>query len=559
MNSVREELIHATGNSYKVQNDQRRRLQNVIDEVSESLAELSISQDESNDELDALLAQAEALASDMDISLDDIDELLSDEDFCEKADALTELTEEEKQAIPHRVFEQVQTIEIGDSWDSYMSNIEAYAKEFNINLSRDPFEDLLTVYDRQQISERIQKTCIEKNAKCDKIDYGFAALTGVLCALVDIFFVKSPLENKNLKKVDSVTESVVEKSSKMIWNLDQKKRAGIQNQFQNKLITKEERDRMLGKLGIPVDCCLNDGPDSIDKGITYLEKRFKVIYDSVRKNDLKSVSGNHLRNMNPTNHHIKSIAHSPDIIGWLFSIVDQFTGSASFIDENRIIHFEKRSLGDGTYELRGKTLAEKIIAGTVNWLGHLLSDMSGSTSTKDGNRGMGVCAPFMELMQLCPLSVKDSSSDKQKSIQISDLAVEIFTKGYDFRYSCLQAIPVAINECLIRLFWSLRQMFQYGKTIVDIVKMMNPINPDPNLQRMLLVGHGTLCVLESGEAAIVHAGNPVEIALEMNFVAWIRFAGLGYREIVNIYARKERNIARMDKDIQEEWERLVKG
>lgn len=172
---------------------------------------------------------------------------------------------------------------------------------------------------------------------------------------------------------------------------------------------------------------------------------------------------------------------------------------------------------------------------------------------------MGVCAPFMELMQLCPLSVKDSSSDKQKSIQISDLAVEIFTKGYDFRYSCLQAIPVAINECLIRLFWSLRQMFQYGKTIVDIVKMMNPINPDPNLQRMLLVGHGTLCVLESGEAAIVHAGNPVEIALEMNFVAWIRFAGLGYREIVNIYARKERNIARMDKDIQEEWERLVKG
>lgn len=554
---MRDDLINAAGNAYKVQNDQTRRLQRVMGEVSESLDELLSSQVEQSKELDDLLAQAEALAADFDISLDDIDDLLNDDEMCAKADELSELSESEIEAIPHRVFEQIQTIDADESWEAYMQNVESYAEEFNIDLSKDPFEDLLTVYDREQIAERVKRDCAEKNANCDKLDYGFAALSGVLCSFVDIFFVKSPLENKNLKKMDDLTENVVLKASNLVWKSDQKKRVDIQTKYQNKLISIDERNRLLREMGIPVDCCLSEGPESVDKGITYLEKRFKVVYDSVRKDDLQKVCGNHLADMNPVNHHIKSIAHSPDIIGWLFSVLDQFSETASFIDGNRINHFEKKKTGNGGYQLRGKSILGKLIAGTVNWIGHLLSDMSGSSSTKEGNRGMGVCVPFMELLQLCPLSINASLEEESKGMKISDLAIEMFSNGYDFRYSSLQALPVAINECFIRLFWGIRQMFQYGKSISEIVLMMNPVRPNPNLQRMLLVGHGTLCILESGEAVVTHYGDPLQIALHMNFMAWLRFGWLGYREINGIYARRVRNLARMDEDIQDEWRRLA--
>lgn len=554
---MKDDLINAAGNAYKVQADQMHRLQNVMDEATVLLDELLISQDEQNKELDDLLAQAEALATDMDISLDDIDDLLNDNEMCAEADTLVELSEAELEDIPNHIFEQVHTIDAEESWEAYLHNVHTYANDFNIDLSRDPFEDLLTVYDREQIAERIKRDCTEKNANCDKLDYGFAALSGVLCAFVDIFFVKSPLENENLKKVDDITERVVLKASNWVWKSDEKKRADIQSKFQNKLISKDERNRLLNELGIPVDYCLSKGPESVDNGITYLEKRFKVVYDSVRKNDLINVYGNHLADMKPINHHIKSIAHSPDIIGWLFAVLDQFTESSTFIDGNRVIHFEKRMNGNGGYELRGNSLVEKLIAGTVNWLGHIISDISGSSSTKAENRGMGVCAPFMELLQLCPLSINNFQEDGAKKVKISDLAIELFTKGYDFRYSRLQALPVAINECFIRLFWGIRQLLQHGKNITEIVLMMNPVRPDPDLQRMLLVGHGTLCILETGEAVIAHYGDPMQIALHMNFMAWVRFAWLGYREINSIYNRKIRNIARMDRDIEEEWERLL--
>ena len=47
---------------------------------------------------------------------------------------------------------------------------------------------------------------------------------------------------------------------------------------------------------------------------------------------------------------------------------------------------------DGKFELQGKNIPSKLFCGIANWIGHLISDVSGSSSSK--GRGMGIPSPI---------------------------------------------------------------------------------------------------------------------------------------------------------------------
>ena len=89
--------------------------------------------------------------------------------------------------------------------------------------------------------------------------------------------------------------------------------------------------------------------------------------------------------MTTINHHIKSLGHSPDPIGLFFSILDQFTNTASFISDGKLIRIDTSS---SSLRLQGDNFIAKLFSGFVNWIGHIFSDMAGSSGSR-GNGGRG--------------------------------------------------------------------------------------------------------------------------------------------------------------------------
>lgn len=110
---------------------------------------------------------------------------------------------------------------------------------------------------------------------------------------------------------------------------------------------------------------------------------------------------------------------------------------------------------------------------------------------------------------------------------MAEIAQLAFTQGYDLRFGMTQAIPVVVTELTIRLVWVLRRYIQYHKTIKECV----PSNKNADLRVMLLIGNGTLCIMDGVDAGIRSGGNFVTFFMRMSLCAWVRFATLVLKEV----------------------------
>src|SRR5690606_15576883 len=134
-----------------------------------------------------------------------------------------------------------------------------------------------------------------------------------------------------------------------------------------------------------------------------------------------------------------------------FSVLDQFTSTAHFVDNGKLI-----SVDTETFELRGSNVIAKLFCGVTNWLGHLFSDVAGSSGAQ--SRGSGIPIPFYSLLQF--VNVGEFGKHKQT---FATIAVQVFEKGYDFRHGIALAIPVLVAELLTRLGWVLKQRFYHER------------------------------------------------------------------------------------------------
>ena len=179
-------------------------------------------------------------------------------------------------------------------------------------------------------------------------------------------------------------------------------------------------------------------------------------------------------------------------------------------------------INSSTSELQGGNFVAKLFCGIVNWFGHLMSDVVGSSGAI--GRGSGIVIPFYELFGLCNFGKFNVGKDKQN---LATIAVRAFKEGYDFRFGVAQAIPIVIMDLSIRLIWSLRRHFQYGMPVKDCV----PTRKHADLRVMLLIGNGTLCVMDGVEAGIMSGGNALVFFMRLNIIAWFRFAILVLKEV----------------------------
>ena len=335
-------------------------------------------------------------------------------------------------------------------------------------------------YDLEINTEDNKKLILSKD-KCDKYDYLIAVACGAIGGMVDIFLVGSPKNSVLTKWTDEQVDNSVKGFAKMVgWS----PREGNES--------------------------------NVASAIGFLEKKFNVNYDQRHSGDV-----NNLFNMSTKNHHMMSLSHSPDIVGLFFSILNQFTSTSSFIADGKLITIST----DNQFELRGNNFISKLFCGIANWFGHLMSDISGSSGSRGNNgRGSGIVIPFYELFGFCKFGKFNVGKDKQ---DLATIATRAFQEGYDFRFGISLAIPVVITDLSIRLIWSLRRYFQYGKTLNECI----PSKKHADLRVMLLFGNGTLCVMDGIDAGVRSGGNFLLFFMRLNLIAWFRFITLVLKEI----------------------------
>ena len=331
--------------------------------------------------------------------------------------------------------------------------------------------------------------------ECDKTDYILAAASGVLCGMVDIFLVGKPGESP----VGDITDK---------W-------------FEN-------RTKDFAKL------CGWDGHENSSpaSAIQFLEKKFKIPYDQRGAGDAAS----EIFSLNPKNHHFKSLGHNPTLLGLFFSVLDQFCDTSHFVSNGELISLEQ---ADGSFELRGNSVPEKLLFAFVNWFGHLISDVSGSSGSK--GRGMGIPSPFWSWTNdIIAIKRKLNISTSEFDQSMNELALTIYKEGYDARFQTAQAIPVFVNEMLVRVIYAVRRLLRCftdmpkaDRSFSALWKRCEPFS-NATVKRMLTVAHGSFCLVDMGDAVVrglATGGDVVEFIMRLNIVGVGRFTISLYGEV----------------------------
>jgi len=272
--------------------------------------------------------------------------------------------------------------------------------------------------------------------------------------------------------------------------------------------------------------------ERLDGAIKFLEEKFPVPTDNIWKNQNANISAK--------SHHLDDLAHHPTPIGLLFSILTQFTKQGYF--QNGEGTFLPIDIDENGLELIGSDLPSKIFCGTVNWFFHLVSDMSGSNKT--AGAGMGIPGPIVSLLkELSTIPGLDRTGLPQK-------LKEIFVKErFDLRAELAvlhevkrQALPVLINEVLVRAFYFIRRLVAEvkAKNSFRDVEWKNTLPwKNRTIARMLTIATGTFTAVDLADAAIragLKSGGDLatfgaQLLLRVNFVGVGRFVVAVYSDV----------------------------
>lgn len=312
---------------------------------------------------------------------------------------------------------------------------------------------------------------------CDRYEFAMAAFCGAAAGLVDAFLLGDVSNAKSESVLKSFSDERVEKVV-MAYS------------------------RMLGGKA-------ND----LSGAIAFLEKKYKVNYD---QRSGKDVSG--MFELSAIDHHIKSLAHVPSLVGLTFSIIDQLRDTSTMFSGGKLYVI---NTSGGEIHVQGKGVKEKLVAAFANWLGHCMSDVAGSKgSARNGRCGMGLAMPGTEVLMFSGLKV-----GKEEEL-LGNVMTEAFRRGYDFRVGVAQGLVLGFQKAATAVCWAFKRHYLDGRPWTECV----PLEREGSLRMMQLVGNGALCMVDAGNAALKSGGEPVEFVLNFNFSAALQLAYLVLHE-----------------------------
>ncbi|NOZ90369.1 MAG: hypothetical protein GXO60_03680 [Epsilonproteobacteria bacterium] len=179
-----------------------------------------------------------------------------------------------------------------------------------------------------------------------------------------------------------------------------------------------------------------------------------------------------------------------------------------------------------------------------------MSDWSGSSGTVgQGGRGTGVPIPFFNLFQV--MNFGEFGENKQTFATITS---KVFENGYDARHGMAMAIPVIVTELLIRLMYTIKSHFYHEREWKNSI----PNGNIPEVRRMLLVGHGTLCLIDGVDAGIRSGGNMVKFLSRTNIIAWVRFGNQALKELNAWWNEGHIDADAVNEYLDREYRKMVK-
>lgn len=258
-------------------------------------------------------------------------------------------------------------------------------------------------------------------------------------------------------------------------------------------------------------------------------------------------------------HHLRDFAHHPTPVGLIFSMLTQFSEKSYGTDKNglfMIVDVENKTF-------IGKDVPQKFLFGTVFWFFHMISDMAGSSSNPGA--GTGLPGPLLSLLkELSALPffnfLKNEDGVKEFSLWISKLFNGTLLAEHDENGKIIkdsaqlmqfdlraelgvayelgrQALPVILNECIVRSFYFIRRLAteikeKEIKRVSELKRIdWNKVKPAKNrtIVRMLTIATGTFTLVDMIDAAIRGAvksgGNTAVFAKE--FLLRVNFVGIG--------------------------------
>jgi len=501
---MRKDYLKDEGNALRVQKHQLNNTEDKISEIDSILSGLQKEQSSNNDVLDDLLNSMDTLLQNTSstVSSEIVDKnitIIEDElNIGIKTENVTLISEIDKINISENT-----------NWDEYSDLVNDYGFKHNLDLNEDPFKHLMTKSQQVELQKRIKDEFTLKNANCDKYDYMIAGTCGVIGGLIDILFVGAPGDSKLGNIADKQADKITEKFAEFVgWDKDK---------------------------------AVEKGKNTTASAIGYLESKFKINYDQATTHATDGA----VNNLSLKNHHLKSLGHSPDLIGLFFSILNQFTSTSTFVSNGQIITIDTE-----TFDLKGSNFVSKIFCGFANWFGHIMSDWSGSSGTVgQGGRGTGVPIPFFNLFQL--MNFGEFGQNKQT---FATVTAKVFENGYDTRHAMAMAIPVLTTELLTRFMYTMKAHFYHKKEWKDSI----PNASIPELRRMLLVGHGTLCLIDGVDAYIRSGGEMVTFLSRTNLLAWVRFGQLSLKELNAWYNAGHIDVDAVDEYLDNEYKKMLK-
>lgn len=399
----------------------------------------------------------------------------------------------------------IDTPQVFEQWSEVVNENRRFAEENDIDLSN-PYLEMFSNVEQIQI----RRDLIEKYdlLQLEKEDYLFASAAGIIAGFIDIAFVGTIRTGSDATGIQKGVDAGVEK---IVQWYGKQERLGELEARLKEANTREGKER-IGKLidltkgNKVMDKSGNMRTRTVKDSIKFLEKAHRVSFDAAIHS---SIDG-----MTPNNHHLFSIAHEPSLLGLIVGIIDQMTGKGTFIDANgkllRVVTQNKNK------ELSGNLL-QSIGQAVQNWFGHIMSDISGSSTSK--GRGSGLPVPGFSALQKLKMG-NITLNERSKNMDVAQVSEWMFKNGYDVRAFTAELIPVVIYETLLRCYWFWKQHFYFGKSLKESI----PIANNRELARLLLCSAASFSTIDVTHATIKSKpGNPVFLA---TFIMTVNKPGL---------------------------------
>lgn len=355
---------------------------------------------------------------------------------------------------------------------------------------------------------------LHKEDSLDRYDFLMGAVTGICAGLLDALWVDKP----GIEALNDAGRTVVGKDQ-------------IDRQFDQFVLWLAKHNGWQPRQG---------NENRLDLAVKFLEKNAIINYD---QSTTKGTNGL-IDHLSYNNHHLKSLGHSPDLVGLFVSVLDQFSGTSTFISNGKFLSYNTTA-----QELTGSNFPAKVFCGCSNWFWHLASDIAGSSGTI--HRGKGIPIPFYNMFLQC-----DFGQIGKKYQTFGELMTQAFEEGYDLRFGVKMTIPILLGELVTALCWSFKRYFYHKWDWRDCI----PSSSYASYRRSRLVHSSAFCLVDGAHAYFKGHGDPIEIILHMNLIAWLRLVHIIIKEILITYGRTYKNveedIAIINKAIQEELDKL---